>query len=85
MAILVPDTLTSEKILACVRGVKAKELEQVNIFDVYRGTGIPDGYSSIAIRVRYRSYDHTLTEEEINALHKKITDSLVQTLQVTLR
>jgi len=85
VAILVPDTLTSEKILACVRGVKAKELEQVNIFDVYRGTGIPDGYSSIAIRVRYRSYDHTLTEEEINALHKKITDSLVQTLQVTLR
>jgi phenylalanyl-tRNA synthetase beta chain len=85
IAMLVPNTLTSEKILACVRSVKAKEIEQVKIFDVYKGSGIPDGFSSIAIRIRYRSYDHTLTDEEISVLHKKITDGLVQTLHVTLR
>lgn len=85
IAVLVPNELGAEKILACVRGVKAKELEQVHIFDVYRGAGIPDGFASLGIRIRYRSYERTLTEDEISALHKKIIDSLIQKLNVTLR
>jgi phenylalanyl-tRNA synthetase beta chain len=55
------------------------------IFDVYRGKGIPEGYKSIAIRVRYRSYERTLTDDDISSLHKKVTDGLVSKLKVTLR
>lgn len=85
IAMLVPDALLYEKIFDCVNDVKAREIENVEIFDLYRGAGIPDGYKSIAIRIRYRSYSRTLTDEEITALHKKVTDSLVGKLRVTLR
>ncbi|MDD5286721.1 MAG: phenylalanine--tRNA ligase subunit beta [Desulfuromonadaceae bacterium] len=85
IAMLAPDGLLFEKIIGCVNSVKAKEIEDVIIFDVYRGKGIPEGYKSIAIRVRYRSYDRTLTDDEISALHRKVTDILVSKLQVTLR
>lgn len=85
IAILAPDELESEKIIGCVNSVKAKEIENVTIFDVYRGKGIPEGHKSIAIRVRYRSYDRTLTDDEISILHKKVTDGLVSRLKVTLR
>ena len=85
IAMLVPFSMQSESVIACVRSVKAKEIEHIQIFDVYRGKGIPDGYSSIAIRIRYRSYDRTLTDEEINSLHKKVTDGLVNKLGVSLR
>ncbi|MBC7963795.1 MAG: phenylalanine--tRNA ligase subunit beta [Steroidobacteraceae bacterium] len=85
IAMLVPDDLQAEDIVACARGVKAKEIEHVRIFDVYRGKGIPDGYKSIAIRIRYRSYDRTLTDEEIGSLHKKVIDSLLSKLGVSLR
>lgn len=85
IAMLVPDNLHSEMILGCIRGVKAKEIENVQIFDVYRGKGIPEGFTSIAVRIRYRSYERTLTDDEIISIHKKVTDNLVNKLQVTLR
>jgi phenylalanyl-tRNA synthetase beta chain len=85
IAMLAPDGLLFEKIIGCVNSVKAKEIENVQIFDLYRGKGIPEGYKSIAIRVRYRSYERTLTDDEISELHAKITDGLVSKLHVTLR
>lgn len=85
IAMLVPDDLQSEKVVGCIRGVKAKEIEHVQVFDVYRGKGIPDGFTSIAVRIRYRSYERTLTDDEIISIHKKVTDNLVNKLQVTLR
>ena len=85
IALLAPEELPSEKIIECVWGVKAQEIEQVEIFDVYRGTGIPDGFKSIAIRIRYRSYDRTLKDEEIGKLHSKVLDSLLNKVNVSIR
>ncbi len=85
IAILAPDELPADKIIECVRGVKAREVEHVEIFDLYRGSGIPEGFRSIAIRVRYRSYDRTLTDEEIGVLHAKIIAALVNKLKVSIR
>lgn len=85
VAMLVPDGLRFEQIIGCVNSVRSKEIEDVTIFDVYCGKGIPEGHKSIAIRVRYRSYERTLTDEEINFLHNKVTDGLVKNLKITLR
>ncbi len=85
IAMLIPEELAAVKIIDCIKAEKAKEIEHVQIFDVYRGKGVPEGFKSIAVRIRYRSYERTLTEEEITALHKKIITNLVDKLQVTLR
>lgn len=85
IAMLAPDDLPAEKIVECVRGVKAREVEHVEIFDLYRGSGIPDGFRSIAIRVRYCSYDRTLTDDEIGLIHTKILEDLVNKLKVSIR
>jgi len=85
IAMLAPEEVPAERIIECVRGAKIPEIEQVEIFDVYRGTGIPEGYKSIAIRIRYRSYDRTLKDEEIGTLHSKVLDSLVNKVKVSIR
>lgn len=85
MALLVPEETPAERIIDCVRGVKAREIEQVEIFDVYRGSGIPEGFKSIAIRIRYRSFERTLLDEEISAIHAKVRDSLVNKVNVSIR
>lgn len=85
MALLVPEEVPAERIIDCVKGVKAREIEQVEIFDVYRGSGIPDGFKSIAIRIRYRSFERTLLDEEIAAIHAKVRDSLVNKVNVSIR
>ena len=85
IALLAADELPAEQIVSCVKGVKSQEIEQVEIFDVYRGAGIQEGFKSIAIRIRYRSYERTLTDEEIGTIHAKVIASLVNKLNVTIR
>jgi phenylalanyl-tRNA synthetase beta chain len=85
IAILVADDVPAERILESVRSVKAREIEQVEIFDLYRGAGIQEGFKSIAIRVRYRSYERTLTDDEIGAIHAKVIAVLMNKLNVSIR
>jgi phenylalanyl-tRNA synthetase beta chain len=85
IAMLAEDDVPAERITACVNGVKAREIEQVEIFDLYRGTGIQEGYKSIAIRIRYRSYERTLTDDEIGTIHAKVIAALVNKLNVSIR
>lgn len=85
IAVLVPTEMSAEQIIGCIRSVKAKEIEDVSIFDVYAGKGIPDGCKSIAVRVRYRSYERTLTDEEVEAIHGKIIANLINKLKVSVR
>ena len=68
---LIPEELATGKIIECIRAEKSKEIEHVQIFDVYRGKGVPDGYKSIAVRIRYRSFERTLAEEEISDASQK--------------
>lgn len=46
-------------------------LEDVRMFDVFRGIQIGAGNKSVAFSLTYRAPDHTLTEEEINRLTDK--------------
>lgn len=85
IAMLIPEELAAAKIIDCIRAEKSKEIEHVQIFDVYRGKGVPEGHKSVAVRIRYRSFERTLAEEEITSLHKKIIANLTDKLQVTLR
>ena len=85
IAMLVQEELSAAKIVECIRAEKSKEIEHVQIFDVYRGKGVPEGHKSIAVRIRYRSFERTLAEEEITTLHKKIIANLIDKLQVAIR
>lgn len=85
IAMLIPEELAAARIIECIRAEKSKEIEHVQIFDVYRGKGVPEGHKSVAVRIRYRSFERTLAEEEISALHNKIVTSLTDKLQVTVR
>lgn len=85
IALLVQVDLEAQKIIECVERLKIKEVEQVEIFDVYKGKGIPDDFKSVAVRLRYRSYDRTLNDDEISGLHNRISATLVSSLEVTIR
>jgi phenylalanyl-tRNA synthetase beta chain len=85
IAMLVQDDVQADQIISCVNGVKAKEIDQVEIFDLYRGTGIQEGFKSIAIRIRYRSYERTLTDDEIGIIHAKVIAVLMNKLNVSIR
>ena len=60
-------------------------LESVELFDEYRGENVPAGQRSLAFRLVYRSSDHTLTDEEVEPVHQKVRESLVEKFRVNLR
>jgi phenylalanyl-tRNA synthetase beta chain len=59
-------------------------MEQVCIFDVYSGKPIPDGKKSISLRITYRSLAETLLDKEVNTIHQRVTDRLLNSFNASL-
>ncbi|MCR5347373.1 MAG: phenylalanine--tRNA ligase subunit beta [Fretibacterium sp.] len=53
-------------------------LESLRLFDVYAGKGIPEGFRSMAYSLSYRLQDRTLRDEEVEAIHGRVRESLSQ-------
>jgi phenylalanyl-tRNA synthetase beta chain len=71
-----------------VKAVKLAErslIDQVSIFDVYEGKGIPDGMKSVAVAVRIQPKDKTLTDAEIEAISQKIVADAMKLTGAVLR
>ena len=62
-----------------------KILESITLFDVYRGSQLPEGKKSVSFSVMLRSADHTLTVDEADKATKKILGALEHKLGVTIR
>jgi phenylalanyl-tRNA synthetase beta chain len=62
-----------------------KLLDKVELFDRYEGKNVPEGQRSLAFSLVYRAIDRTLTDEDVEPVHAKVTKALVDKFQVTLR
>jgi phenylalanyl-tRNA synthetase beta chain len=60
-------------------------LERVEIFDVYRGPGLPPGKKSLAFSLAFRSAERTLTDDEVNAACQKIQDEVARSTAWQIR
>ena len=60
-------------------------LSSVELFDEYRGENVPTGQRSLAFRLIYRAQDRTLTDTEVEPVHQKVRDTLVEKFGVELR
>ena len=70
-----------------VKSVKLADrnlINQVTVFDVYEGKGVPEGQKSVAVTVRIQPKDATLTDAEIEALASRIVAAAMK-LGATLR
>jgi phenylalanyl-tRNA synthetase beta chain len=60
-------------------------LEEVALFDVYRGKQVPEGKKSVAFTLTYRAKDRTLTDQEVVDVHEGVLSSLREELNAVLR
>jgi len=60
-------------------------LENVRLFDVYQGKGLPEGKKSFAFSLVYRAEDRTLTDDEVNAAFQKTQDELAKNAAYAIR
>ena len=60
-------------------------IENIELFDIYRGDPIPEGMKSVAFSIIFRSHDRTLRDEEINEILEAIIKDLEVTFDAKLR
>jgi phenylalanyl-tRNA synthetase beta chain len=71
-AFVVDRGVSADALVRAARGAEKKLIEDVRVFDLYEGAGVPEGKKSLAIEVRLQPREKTLTDEEIEAVSAKI-------------
>ncbi len=85
ISMLVKDEVIVKDIENIIKNKGGKLLENIQLFDVYKGKQIQDGYKSVAYNISFRASDRTLTDEEVGAPMKKILKELEEKLGAQLR
>jgi phenylalanyl-tRNA synthetase beta chain len=67
VSLIVADDVAAQAVVDAVREGSGELLEDVRIFDVYVGPQIGEGNKSLALALRFRAPDRTLTEDEASA------------------
>jgi len=85
LAIVCDETVTVADVESVIEASAGKLLRDVRLFDIYRGTGIPEGKKSLAFSLEMRADDRTLTDTDSESLIRAVLAKLQEVLQATLR
>jgi len=85
IAMLVKDEVMVKDIESIIKKYSGKLLEELKLFDVYKGKQVPEGMKSVAYSIVFRAVDRTLTDEDINSVFNKIVNALQINLGAQLR
>ncbi len=86
IAVVVEEGISAANIAKAIAAAPVRVLlENVALFDVYRGKGIPAGKKSMAYSFTLRAEDRTLTDEDISGAMAALVASLKEQLGAELR
>jgi len=85
IALLVDESQSVGDLEQVIRSNGKDILEQVRLFDIYRGAQVAEGKKSVAFTLTYRDANKTLTEEDVAEVHNLILAALKGTFNAVLR
>jgi len=85
LAISVPTSVVASGVEEAMREVCSEVLESVRLFDVYEGEGVGEGRRSLGWAFRFRADDRTLTDEDVEAEIKAVSEALEKRFDARIR
>ena len=85
IAFLIDIDINSSDILKTIRKSGSSLLKDVELFDLYTGSNIPDNFKSIAIRLTIQDVNATLTDSIVDREVENVKNSLQKVYNVTFR
>ena len=85
LAFVAPDSVAAALLERALRASAGSLLVRLELFDVYRGPGVPEGSRSLAYRLRFQAPDRTLTDTEVADARQRCIDETSRRTGATLR
>lgn len=85
LAIQLKQDIPAASVETIIRKNSGDILESIELFDVYTGSQIPDGYKSLAYSLNFRHSERTLNDNDINPVINQILNELETTFNAQLR
>ncbi len=85
LAVVVKEDVDAKNVLQLIEKVGGNHLIDLNLFDVYQGEGIEEGFKSLAIALVLQDTNKTLEEKDITDVIDRVVDSLKTELNASLR
>ena len=77
--------MTVAEVETVMSAAGGKLLRDIKLFDIYRGTGVPEGKKSVSFSLQLRADDRTLTDTDSEGVVTKVLAALKEKLGVELR
>lgn len=78
ISLICPERVLVADVEACIRAAAPERIQQIQLFDIYRGQNLGPGQKSLAFTVTFAAPDHTLTPQEIEILQQSVIQALEQ-------
>jgi phenylalanyl-tRNA synthetase beta chain len=85
LALLVPQNVSAQSVLDCIHVSAGALLDDITIFDMYRGEGVAESERSLGFRLRLQAWDRTLTDKQVDRVVGKVIKRLMEDLGVEQR
>ena len=85
LSLICDEEVTVAQIENVITAAAGKLLRGVKLFDIYRGTGVPEGKKSMAFSLELRADDRTLTDSDSEGVVNKVLTALKEQLNAILR
>ena len=84
-AFVLSNDVTSKEVIAEIRKVNKELIRDVNVFDVYHGEHIDEGFYSLALSVSIGSFEKTLTDQEVSQIEEAVKNAVIVKFGAKLR
>ncbi len=85
IALIVKEEVCVSEIINCIKWCAEQALQNIVIFDIYRGKGVEEGSKSVAVSLILQDFSQTLTDSQIDAIFSTLLDNLTTTINAKLR
>ena len=85
LALICDENVTVAQVEDVISASAGKLLRKIQLFDIYRGVGVPEGKKSMAFSLQLRADDRTLTDSDSEKVVSDVLSALKEKLNATLR
>jgi phenylalanyl-tRNA synthetase beta chain len=85
LALVVDEAVTVTELETAIRGASALPIAALQVFDRYKGEGVPRGHASVALQIVFQHPERTLEADEVQAAQETIVKALAERVGARLR